>query len=93
MIICYHTLLHTFYQDVYSEADLGAVPIANQPEIFLEMCDFLETEGKMDTLTDKFILNKFEEEESIAASSAYDTEQSYANDVFNEVLISAYHMP
>jgi len=71
---------------VYSEADLGEVPIANQPEIFLEMCDFLETEGKMAILTDKFILNIFEEEESIAAPSAYDTEQSYANDVFNEVL-------
>ena len=46
--------LLAYINNVYSELNLGKPPVANPPELFLELCDQLNKEERLTLLTDKY---------------------------------------
>ena len=92
--------LDGFLQSAYREANLGEVPMANLPEVFLELCDTLIAEDRLDTiLTNKYLpgtMKKKVSNESLALlaeqAAVNDVKTSntqalsiYANDFFTEI--------
>ncbi len=75
--------LSNYINKVYKEADLGAPPMGNLPEIFLDLSDQLLSEKRVEILTSKF------EEQVISQKSLFsqgdDAQVSaYANNFFYE---------
>lgn len=80
------TELGSFIDQIYYEAGLGNVPIANKPEVFLELTDTLTANG----MIDKILFSKFSYDHSDVAEVVRGdivNEQSYANGFFTETMI------
>lgn len=68
-------------KDIYKEAGLGEVPMVNAPELFLDLCALLSSEGRLNLITDKFACttsstlehskSQLEEETHIVHASEY----------------------
>jgi ATP-binding cassette subfamily G (WHITE) protein 2 len=71
--------------DLYKKAGFGAPPIANAPEIFLEICDTLKTNGNLDLAIIDTTLST-----QASDSASFDDDMSsinYANNFFYETHI------
>jgi len=79
--------LTPFIKDIYEQAKLGEIPTGNQPEIFLDLCDQLIKENRLDLVT-----SKYESHDTTVAVSDISTDitLSFVNSFFKEVFILAH---
>lgn len=49
--------LLNYIGEIYRDLNLGKPPVANPPELFLELCDQLNQENRLDVVTDKYAAN------------------------------------
>jgi hypothetical protein len=80
---------------IYNEAGYGSPPVANPPELFLELCDQLQADGKLELVTSKYGNNEDgsrRDDPATVVSTATvaddgDSETfAYANSVFGDVV-------
>jgi ATP-binding cassette subfamily G (WHITE) protein 2 len=75
--------LTPFINKAYDEAKLGSVPLGNQPEIFLDLCDQLIVENRLELLTGKYEIK----DTSVVGTNTEGAHQSYANSFFKEIAV------
>ena len=77
-------------KSAYKEANLGETPVVNPPELFLDLCDKLRQEGRLELLTDKFRTDKVQSAPSALTTDddeAVPLEANYANSLLGDVSI------
>ena len=80
--------LTPFITDIYSKANLGEVPQGNQAEVFLDLCDQLITENRLEIVT-----NIYEQKDNVIATDTTNGNAavpSYANSFLKEVMVLAH---
>ena len=75
--------LNASINNIYSEANLGNVPFGNQPEIFLDLCDQLIVENRLDIVTSKYE----SQDKTIVDGKDELLKASYANSFLNEIAV------
>lgn len=76
--------LTPFITKVYDEAKLGSVPLGNQPEIFLDLCDQLILENRLELVTSKY---EIKDTSVVGATNEGANAVSYANSFFKEIAV------
>lgn len=82
--------LQEYINQSYKQADLGDPPIANPPEVFLELTDILTVDNKLDIVSAKYAKNDIDASSSSVSDVLQDIKAvpvQYANGLVFEVAV------